>query len=160
MRLLRYVSANGCWSTYVVDTGDAIWLVNSHHNFVTFLPMSIYDTYNAGLDNPDARDYTAEELFGAIPEIKLPERVILDQTPPLQQGSIGACTVFGSSGALFETISQNLNANGLKYTQPYDPWTVWAKAKERGASDTLGWSIQGAIQLIKDMKLSAGYVRL
>lgn len=93
--------------------------------------MSIFDTYNASRDVPDSRDFLSEELFGAIPEVTLPARVILDQTPVLNQGNIGACTVFGSSGALFETISQNLVANSLVYSQPYDPWAVWDEAKKR-----------------------------
>ena len=116
--------------------------------------------YNAWRDAPDSRDYIAEELFGAIPQVELPSKVILDQTPVLNQWAIGACTVFGSSGALFETISQRLTGNGLKYAQPYDPWVVWAEAKKRGASDTLGWTIQGALQLIKDLGLSSAYVKL
>jgi len=37
---------------------------------------------------------------------------------------------------------------------------VWDKAKDRGASDTLGWSVQGAIQLIHDLKYSIGYARV
>lgn len=112
------------------------------------------------MDAPDSRDYLAEELFGAIPQVTLPSRVVLDQTPVLNQGAIGACTVFGSSGALFETISQRLTGNSLTYNQPYDPWTVWAEAKKRGASDTQGWYIQSALQLIKDLNLSSGYVKV
>lgn len=56
-----------------------------------------FKKYNAGFDSPDSRDYIAEDLFGAIPQIQLPTRVVLDQTPVLNQGAIGACTVFGSS---------------------------------------------------------------
>ena len=48
----------------------------------------------------------------------------------------------------------------MKYTQPYDPWLVWGKAKERGASDTRGWYIQSALQLIKDMNFSAAYINI
>lgn len=51
-------------------------------------------------------------------------------------------------------------ANNLQYTQSYDPWTVWAEAKKRGASDSTGWIIQAALQLIKDMKHSSGYVKI
>lgn len=115
------------------------------------------ENYNSALDLPDTRDIRSEQLFGSLPQVKLPRRVINDQTKPLSQGQRGACTVFGSSGALFETMSQNLVKNGLEYTQPYDPWTVWEEALKKGASDTWGWYIQSALQLILDMNLSNGY---
>lgn len=53
-----------------------------------------FKNYSGCIDTPDKRDFQAEELFGAIPEITLPKRVILDFTPVLNQGAIGACTVF------------------------------------------------------------------
>lgn len=51
-------------------------------------------------------------------------------------------------------------SNGTPYNQPYDPWFIWEKAKERGASDTKGWTLQGAIQLLADKKLIVGYARI
>ena len=44
-----------------------------------------FNKYSAGFDAPDSRDYIAEDLFGAIPQVPLPTRVILDQTAPLNQ---------------------------------------------------------------------------
>lgn len=38
-----------------------------------------------------------------------------------------------------------------KYTQPFDPWTVWDEALKRGASDANGWYIQAALQLLTDL---------
>lgn len=117
-----------------------------------------FDTYNAWIDSPDPRDIRAEDILDMVAE--LPSSIIHDHTPILNQGSIWACTVFGSSSALFETSAIDAISNGTPYNQPYDPWKVWDKAKERGASDTLGWSVQWAIQLIHDLGYSIGYARV
>ena len=117
-----------------------------------------FTKYNAGSDKPDERDIRADDILDMA--ITLPSSLILDHTAPLNQGSIWACTVFGSSGALFETIYSDALTNGTVYNQPYDPWKVWDKAKERGASDTLGWSVQWAIQLIHDLGYSIGYAKV
>ena len=81
----------------------------------------------------------------------MPESASVDIVPPLNQGAIGACTVFGSSGALFNTEAFDANLEGNVFQQPYNPWDVWAKAKERGADDKKGWTIQGALKLEKDL---------
>lgn len=57
-------------------------------------------------------------------------------------------------------MAQNLYKNTLDYTQPYDPWIVWNVALTKGASDTGGWYIQSALQLITDMRFSLGYTRI
>ena len=127
------------------------------HEIRNYCFMPSIDIYNACQDLPDSRDITSEQLFGALAVVTLPKKVIHDKTPPLDQGNRGACTVFGSSGALFETMAQDLYRNDLDYTQPYDPWTVWNVALTKGASDTGGWYIQSALQLITDMRFSLGY---
>jgi len=48
--------------------------------------------YDAGVDIPDENDLRAEEFLD-LAEL-LPQNVMLDKTAPLNQGSIGACTVF------------------------------------------------------------------
>ena len=48
--------------------------------------------YNAGIDVPDENDLHAEEILDMVD--LLPQNVMLDKTAPLNQGSIGACTVF------------------------------------------------------------------
>ncbi len=48
--------------------------------------------YNAGIDVPDENDILAEEILDMV-EL-LPQNVMLDLTAPLNQGQIGACTVF------------------------------------------------------------------
>jgi hypothetical protein len=87
----------------------------------------------------------------------IPRKVHHYKTPILSQGNIGACTVFGTSGALFETAYIDATGNGVPYNQPFDPWNRWDKAKDRGASDKNGWTLQGAIQLLYDMKDIVGY---
>lgn len=108
------------------------------------------ENYNGCIDVPDSRDITVEdlELLGAS---DYPESMHHANTPILNQGSIGACTVFGLSGATFESTYLDAVENGSVYNQPFDPWKVWEKAKERGASDTRGWTLQGALQLAVDM---------
>jgi len=120
--------------------------------------MADFENYNAGIDIPDSRDILAEDILDMAWD--LPSSMIHDHTPVLNQWNIWACTVFWSSGALFETSFLDSMSNGTPYNQPYDPWKVWDKAKERGASDTKWWSIQAAIQLIYDMKYSIWYMRL
>jgi Papain family cysteine protease len=123
--------------------------------------MITFDQYNAGIDLPDSRDIGIEEIgMGIIDISKVPRKVHYKNTPILNQGSIGACTVFGTSGALFETSFIDADDHGVPYNQPYDPWTRWSQAKERGASDTQGWSLQGAIQLLADKKDIVGYARV
>lgn len=48
--------------------------------------------YNAGIDLPDDRDILAEEFLDMV-QI-LPASFLSDHTPVLNQGNIGACTVF------------------------------------------------------------------
>lgn len=121
------------------------------------------ESYNGWFDNPDPRDITIYELSevgGEVVTASTPPKYHLFNTPILNQGSIGACTVFGTSGALFETSYKDAESNGVPYNQPYNPWDVWAKAKERGASDTMGWSLQGALQLEHDLGHLVGYAKI
>lgn len=113
-------------------------------------------------DVPDNRDYTIEEVLGESGTAAvLPRRVIIDITKPLNQWNRGACTVFGNSGAYFETLAQALDTVKIEYSQPYDPWTVWDKAiAEKWASDTKGWTHQGALQFLTDLWLIGWYVRV
>lgn len=123
--------------------------------------MIDFENYNAGIDTPDTRDITIEELGMATVNITgIPRKVHHYKTPILNQGNIGACTVFGTSGALFETSFIDAESNGAPYNQPFDPWIRWNQAKERGASDTKGWTLQGAIQLLADKKDIVGYARI
>lgn len=48
--------------------------------------------YDAGIDVPDENDLRAEDVLDMVD--LLPQNVMLDKTAPLNQGSIGACTVF------------------------------------------------------------------
>lgn len=114
--------------------------------------------YDAGVDIPDENDLRAEEFLD-LAEL-LPQNVMLDKTAPLNQGSIGACTVFWTSGALFETERGDAENNGAAYNQPFDPWKVWDRAKLRGASDTKGWTLQGAVSLVRDMRYTVGYAKV
>lgn len=114
--------------------------------------------YDAGIDVPDENDLHAEEILDMVD--LLPQNVMLDKTAPLNQGSIGACTVFWTSGALFETERHDAENNGAAYNPPYDPWKMWDLAKLRGASDTKGWTLQGAVSLVRDMKYTVGYARV
>lgn len=128
---------------------------------ITFSMTDIdFSKYSGAQDLPDTRDFRSEELVGALPIITLPDRIILDQTPYLNQWSRGACTVFWSSGAWFETLSQIMTSINEKYTQPFDPWTVWDEALKRWASDANGWYIQSALQLLTDLWLIGGYVKI
>ena len=85
---------------------------------------------------------------------------MLDLAPNLNQGSIGACTVFGSTNAYNETLAQRSNTAGIPYTQPYDPWLAWNECKKRGASDTGGWIFQGALQVLKDLGYIGAYINI
>lgn len=122
--------------------------------------MIDFSNYQGAMDLPDPRDFTSEEVLGALPIIDLPPKVVNDITPYLNQGSLSACTIFGSSGTWFETMAQILNSLSEKYTQPFDPWVVWDEALKRWASDTQWWYLQSAIQLLTDMKLIGGYIKI
>ena len=51
--------------------------------------------YNFAIDIPDSRDFTHDEVYGEYGASgQLPTRVILDIAPGLNQGRLGACTVF------------------------------------------------------------------
>lgn len=107
------------------------------------------ENYNACIDLPDSRDILVEDSL--LTADIIPEKVWYKSTPILNQGSIGACTMFGLSGATFESTYLDAFASGVPYNQPFDVWDRWTKAKARGASDTNGWSIQGALQLLRDL---------
>lgn len=111
------------------------------------------ENYNAGLDLPDARDYTTDELDGFGGSVNLPKRFMLTEVLNHNQGNIGACTLFGSVNTYNETIKQEKIS--LVRT-----WELWAEAKKRGASDTQGWFLQFALQLLKDFSEIKGYIRL
>lgn len=118
-----------------------------------------FENYKGCIDIPDSRDITAEEIW-LLTATTYPESILYANTPILNQGSIGACTIFGLSGATFESTYLDAVENGGVYNQPYDPWWFWWKAKERWASDSNGWSLQGALQLAVDLGIIAWYVRL
>ena len=117
------------------------------------------DQYSASIDIPDSRDITADdlELLGSA---EIPDKIQFANTPILSQGQIGACTIFGLSGATFESTYNDAVENGGVYNQPFDVWDRWSKAKLRGASDSQGWSLQGALSLLTDIKDIVGYARL
>jgi len=115
------------------------------------------EKYDFAVDLPDSRDLTHDEVFEETGMGEIPSRVILDIAPWLNQGSIGACTVFGSSMAYNETFAQRAKEN---YYQPYNPWDVWDEAKKRGAWDKTGWLFQSALQLLKDLGHIGAYVRI
>lgn len=121
--------------------------------------FNFLDTYSASKDLPDSRDITADDL-DLLGSAEIPEKMQFANTPILSQGQIGACTVFGLSGATFESTYNDSVENGSVYSQPFDPWDRWAKAKLRGASDKSGWTLQGALSLLTDIKDLVGYVKL
>lgn len=121
--------------------------------------MTDFENYHGCLDLPDSRDITAEEL-DLLGTSELPEKVQFANTPILSQGNIGACTVFGLSGATFESAYNDEIENGGVYSQPFDPWDRWKKAKTLGASDSQGWSLQGALSLLTDIRDIVGYAKL
>lgn len=112
---------------------------------------------NSAQDRPDDRDIHTEELFGAPVYTGMPASASVDLIPFLNQWSVPACTIFGHSGALFNTIFKDCLLNGTEYKQPYDPWKAWDQAITRGASTKWGWYVQAALKLIKDMGFSKGY---
>ncbi len=113
----------------------------------------ILENYSGGFDLPDSRDYTAEEVDGFGGDGEIPARVMLTEVTNLKQGSVGACTLFGSVNAYNETIKQ------VKISLDRT-WEIWAEAKKRGASDTQGWYLQFALQLLKDLGEIKGYIRI
>lgn len=124
--------------------------------------------YIGAYDSPDPRDFTMEEIFEEFGEFggnseqelpkELPKKVILDIVPLLNQGSIGACTLFGSAHAYFETYAQAIKPT--HYEQPFELWEIWNIAKTKGASDSGGWYYQAMLQLLTDLKKIGGYALL
>jgi hypothetical protein len=119
-----------------------------------------FSKYNFAHDNPDSRDIPVEEVLDLMATADLPRNAKVAERPMFSQGAIGACTAFGASGALFATAIRDAERNGTVFNAPYDIWKLWAKAKLRGASDTVGWYIQSMIQLIYDLGYSTGYLRV
>lgn len=66
----------------------------------------ILENYSGGFDLPNSRDYTAEEVDGFGGDGEIPARVMLTEVTNHKQGSVGACTLFGSVNAYNETIKQ------------------------------------------------------
>lgn len=121
---------------------------------------NIFENYSAAIDLPDSRDYTSEEVFGEVGgSVELPSSFMLDKAPLLNQGQIGACTIFGSTNAFNEKYAYSLPENVI-YEHPYDPWKAWDECKKRGASDTRGWIFQSALQVLKDLNYIGAYVHL
>lgn len=122
--------------------------------------MENLENYSAAIDLPDSRDYTQEEVFGEVgATVELPSQFMLDKAPQLFQGSIGSCTVHGSTNAFNEKYAHSLSAN-TAYEHPFDPWKAWEEAKKRGASDTNGWIFQSALQVLKDLKYIGAYINI
>ena len=118
------------------------------------------ENYSAAIDLPDSRDYTTEEVFGEVGgSVELPESFTLNKAENLNQGQIGACTIFGSTNAFNEKYAYSL-PEGVAYEHPYDPWKAWEECKKRGASDTRGWIFQSALQVLKDLNYIGAYVHL
>lgn len=95
--------------------------------FLNYFSMTDIDfsKYSGAQDLPDTRDFRSEELVGALPIIELPDRVILDQTPYLNQWSRGAC---------HDSLTEVLTEDGWKYfsdiTQEDKLWTVNPETSE------------------------------
>lgn len=122
--------------------------------------MNNFENYSAAIDLPDSRDYTSEEVFGEVGgSVELPSSFMLDKAPLLNQGQIGACTIFGSTNAFNEKYAYSLPENVI-YEHPYDPWKAWDECKKRGASDERGWIFQSALQVLKDLNYIGAYVHL
>ncbi len=125
---------------------------------------NILENYNAGHDLADSRDYTINEVLGEwggnnnFSLDEFPTEVHNNITPFLNQGSVGACTLFGSAGAYFETYAQAIKPQA--YNQPFELWDIWEEAKKRGASDSSGWWLQSMLQLLIDLKKTGNYVLL
>lgn len=163
----------------ITDQLSSIILENKGQDPFLFLYLSIMETnnttneilenietldlsnYTGAYDSPDPRDFTMEEIFeefGGNTEQELPKRVILDIVPLLNQGSIGACTLFGSAHAYFETYAQAIKPT--HYSQPFELWEIWEIAKTKGATDSGGWYYQAMLQLLTDLKKIGGYALL
>lgn len=85
--------------------------------------------------------------------LDLPSKYMLGNVVNHNQGSTGACTLFGSVNAYNETVKNvKISVNRT--------WELWAEAKKRGASDAGGWYLQFALQLLKDMGEIKGYIRI
>lgn len=117
------------------------------------------ENYSAAIDLPDSRDYTSEEVFGEVGgSVELPSSFMLDKAPLLNQGQIGACTLFGSLNAYNEKVKHAHDE--LSAITEEQAWAVWNECKRRGASDTRGWIFQSALQVLKDLNYIGAYVHL
>ena len=119
----------------------------------------ILENYSAAIDLPDSRDYTSEEVFGEVGgSVELPESFTLNKAENLNQGQIGACTLFGSLNAYNEKVK---NAHDeLSAITEQQAWAGWDECKKRGASDTKGFIFQSALQVLKDLNYIGAYVHL
>lgn len=119
--------------------------------------IDFLNNYNAAGDNPDARDYTHEEVFGEMASsVELPKKIILEKAYQLMQGSVGACTIVGGLNTSNET-----NKQAVENFEIFTNWQkIWEIAKTKGASDTKGWWLQSAQQLLKDEGITGGYVTI
>lgn len=117
------------------------------------------ENYSAAIDLPDSRDYTTEEVFGEVGgSVELPESFTLNKAENLNQGQIGACTLFGSLNAYNEKVK---NAHDeLSAITEQQAWAGWDECKKRGASDTKGFIFQSALQVLKDLNYIGAYVHL
>lgn len=120
---------------------------------------NIFENYSAAIDLPDSRDYTSEEVFGEVGgSVELPESFTLNKAQNLNQGQIGACTLFGSLNAYNEKVK---NAHDeLSAITEQQAWAGWDECKKRGASDTKGFIFQSALQVLKDLNYIGAYVHL
>lgn len=120
----------------------------------TNIPENILENYNGAMDLPDTRDYTHEEVFGEMASSEaLPKKVMLEKAEQLVQ-EWGSCTIVGGINASNETHKQANND-----FQNFTDWRrIWQIAKTKGASDTRGWYLQSAQQLLKDEGITGGYV--
>lgn len=98
------------------------------------------------VDQPDARDYSAEHLFGT-PDVELPSSVNLDKAPSHDQGKSWHCTSYAlvHMMEILNTIEHQMQAS-------CSPEEQWANQKyERGGLASMEWegdSLQNALRTL------------
>jgi len=104
------------------------------------------DQYGACYDDPDPRDFSAEEMFGTIKPEKIPEQKDLREPTnyePKNQGRSVKCTAFGVTSA-FQI--QNMREHASKII--FNPDYLWDYMKSRGWTSKNGASLQSALKAL------------
>lgn len=117
---------------------------------------NILINYDGAKEVFDPRDYTLEEYGGTTSEIELPDRIILEKAPNLNQLSSSSCTVTGGLNVSNETHIQKLP----DYVIRKDWDILWEEAKKRGASERSGWYLNSALAMLKDFNIIGGYIKI